>query len=138
MSETEGDVDSGPLEVDSQIAPPLINCPNCDGMLPVGLGEKTCALCGAVSKVGHEATRKAWEEERFACPSCSKVLVCGIDHRPAKVACSSCTSEIHIKSKVVKVEITCPACDRRLRLKPRPGSRKITCPACEDDFKVTF
>ena len=85
-----------------------------------------------------EETRKKWAEERVACPSCSKVLVSGVDDRPAKVACSSCANQFTIISKVVKVEISCPACERRLRLRPRPGSREISCPACEESFKVTF
>jgi DNA-directed RNA polymerase subunit RPC12/RpoP len=127
-----------PLDVESSIAPPLINCPNCDGLLPLGLGEKTCTLCEAVVLVDHEATRKEWMDEMVACPSCSKVLVCGVDDRPATVACSSCANQFIINPKVVKVEISCPACERRLRLKPRPGSRQIICPACEESFKVTF
>ncbi|DAC48440.1 MAG TPA: hypothetical protein HA340_06960 [Candidatus Thalassarchaeaceae archaeon] len=139
MSGDDGDISNdAPLDVDSSIAPPLINCPNCDGLLPLGLGEKTCTLCEAVVRVDHEATRKEWMDERVACPSCSKVLVCGVDDRPATVACSSCANQFIINPKVVKVEISCPACERRLRLKPRPGSRQIICPACEESFKVTF
>lgn len=138
MTEEEIEVEMGPLEVESEISPPLINCPNCEGLLPLGLGTKACALCGAVANIEHEATRKEWAEERFACPNCSKVLVCGVGERPAKVSCSSCSNQIVVKPKVVKVEITCPSCERRLRLKPRPGSRQITCPACDDAFKVTF
>ena len=138
MTEGDVEVDITLLEVESEISPPLINCPNCDGLLPLGLGTKTCTLCDAVVNVEHEATRKEWVEERFACPNCSKVLVCGVEERPAKVVCSSCSNQIVVKPKVVKVEITCPSCERRLRLKPRPGSRQINCPACDDAFKVTF
>ncbi|MBS71742.1 MAG: hypothetical protein CMO20_02155 [Thermoplasmata archaeon] len=132
------DVEDVSLDVESKISPPLINCPNCDGLLPLGLGEKTCKLCDAVVRVDHESTRQEWKDERISCPSCSKVLVCGVDTRPAKIACSSCDTQFTINPKIVKVEIACPACERRLRLRPRPGSRAINCPACDEGFKVTF
>ena len=124
--------------VESSVAPPLVNCPNCEGLLPLGLGEKTCELCDAVVKVSHDATVNSWLEEKVACPACSKVLVVGVDKRPAKVECSSCSVQFSVNPKVVKVELGCPACERRLRLKPRPGSREVTCPACKEPFKVTF
>ena len=130
--------DEGPLQVESSVAPPVLNCPHCDGMLPLGLGEIDCGLCGSKVRVDHAATRRQWREEKLACPSCSKVLIAGVEERPARIRCSSCDNEINITAKAVKVELACPACERRLRIRPRPGSRDLTCPACEEEFRVTF
>ena len=69
MSDEEGGVEveeEAPAVVQSSFAPPLVNCPSCKGMLPLGLGEKKCSLCGAVSRVEHEPTRKEWREEKVA------------------------------------------------------------------------
>ncbi|MEC7280168.1 MAG: hypothetical protein VXV98_09080, partial [Candidatus Thermoplasmatota archaeon] len=71
------------LEVESSIAPPGLTCPRCNGLLPTGLGEMACTLCEAKVRVDHPATRRAWRDEKVACPSCHKVLVCGVDERPA-------------------------------------------------------
>tara|TARA_B100000459_G_C8527313_1_gene178925 strand:- start:145 stop:537 length:393 start_codon:yes stop_codon:yes gene_type:complete len=126
------------LEVESSIAPPGLTCPRCDGLLPTGLGEMTCTLCEAKVKIDHPATRRAWRNEKVACPSCNKVLVCGVDERPALLQCGACEDEFILTAAVPKIEVACPACDRRLRMRRRPGRREITCPACDKRFAVNF
>jgi len=129
---------SDEFSVESTIAPPALSCPKCNGMLPNKLGEIQCALCDAKVKIEHEGTRKRWKQERVSCPSCSKVLIAGVDKRPADLKCASCETIFTLKEHIVRVEIACPGCERNLRMKRRPGIREITCPACETEFKVNF
>ena len=126
------------LTVESRIAPPPLSCPKCNGLLPSALGEIQCELCGANVRRAHAPPRKKWEEERISCPSCSKVLIAGVDQRPAELRCGGCETQFTLTAKVIRVEIQCPACDRSLRMKQRPGERTITCPACDVPFKVSF
>ena len=126
------------LIVESAIAPPDLSCPKCDGLLPPNLGELSCLLCSANVKVEHPITRRAWQEEKVACPSCSAVLISGVDRRPANLQCSTCDSQFEIIPNAPKAEVQCPACQRRIRLKKRPGEREISCPACATDFRVRY
>ncbi|HIF04769.1 MAG TPA: hypothetical protein EYQ80_05085 [Candidatus Poseidoniales archaeon] len=127
-----------PVNIESKVAPPTVQCPNCDSMLPHRLGEVTCAVCTAVSRIDHVPTREDWVDEKVACPACSKVLRVGMDERPCALRCSACESVFKIIHKVVKVEIGCPKCERQLRIRPRPGTRRLDCPACSESFRVTF
>ena len=97
-----------------------------------------CTLCDARVRVDHPATRRKWKEEKLSCPSCSKVLVAGVDHRPAELKCGSCDSFFTLTPNVPRVEIECPGCHRNLRMKRRPGTREIDCPACDTQFTVRF
>lgn len=124
--------------IESRIAPPDLSCPRCENLLPSGLGIITCVMCKAKVAVEHEGTRRKWREEKVGCPECSKVLVSGVDRRPANLQCSSCHTHFVIKPNRPKIEIACPSCDRKLRMNKRPGEREITCPACETEFKVNF
>lgn len=124
--------------VESRIDTPDLSCPRCNNLLPSGLGLITCVMCKAEVNVEHEGTRKLWREEKISCPSCSKVLVCGVDKRPANLQCSSCKSHFILKPNRPKVEIECPSCQRKLRMNKKPGEREINCPACEAVFKVKF
>ena len=124
--------------VESQVAPPVMRCPKCDGLLPSKLGELDCVLCDAEVRVDHPPTRRKWKEEKVACPECHKVLVAGVEDRPANLKCSSCATYFTLTAHVVKVEIRCPKCERKLRMNRRPGDRHIDCPACDTAFKVTF
>ena len=126
------------LTVESRIAPPPLSCPKCNGLLPSALGDIQSELCGANVRTDHAPTRKKWKEERLSCPSCSKVLIAGVDQRPAELRCGGCDTQFTLTAKVIRVEIQCPACDRSLRMKQRPGERTITCPACDVPFKVSF
>ncbi len=126
------------LSVESRVAPPPLSCPKCDGLLPTALGEIQCELCHANVRTEHEPTRKKWLNERLSCPSCSKVLIAGVDHRPAELRCGGCEAQFTLTAKVVRVEIECPGCKRGLRMKQRPGERTINCPACDTGFKVSF
>ena len=125
-------------EVESSVEAPSLSCPRCKGMLPMGLGEVTCVLCDARVRVDHPGTRRAWTEEKVACPGCSKVLVAGVDDRPALLRCGSCEVEFHLTPKQAKIEVACPSCDRRLRMNRRPGRREVSCPACDTGFAVNF
>ena len=69
---------------------------------------------------------------------CDKVLVVGVDKRPANLQCASCQYNFTLHPNVPRVEVTCPGCDRRLRMKQKPGVRSIDCPACETKFAVKF
>ena len=126
------------VEIESKHAPPLAECPHCEHMLPPGLGEIECEICGAVCKVSHQPTTEALIEEKLPCPHCNIILVAGTDERPIELTCSACSGGFILTEKVVKVEIECPACDRTLRIRPKPGKRQLTCPACETGFNVTF
>ena len=126
------------LSVESKVAPPPLSCPKCHGLLPSVLGELQCRLCEARVRVDHPATRKKWKEEKLSCPECSKVLVAGVDERPADLKCGSCESYFSLKAHVPRVEIECPGCHRNLRMKRRPGTRAISCPACDKEFTVRF
>ncbi len=126
------------LTVESAISPPDLSCPKCEGLLPPELGEVSCILCDAKVRVEHPVTRRAWAEEKVACPSCNSVLISGVERRPASLQCSTCDSQFQIAANVPKTEIQCPSCERRIRMKKRPGQRDITCPACETMFRVNF
>jgi len=126
------------LSVESRVTPPSLSCPSCNGLLPFEFGEVECVLCGVNVRVDHQPTRKAWKEEKVSCPGCSKVLIAGVDKRPAHLKCGSCNTHFDLLPKVVKVEIGCPNCGRKLRMKKRPGTREICCPACDTDFVVKF
>ncbi len=127
-----------PPEVESKHAPPLAECPNCDHMLPQGLGEIECELCGAVCRVSHQPTVEMLTKEKVPCPNCMTVLVAGTDKRPVELTCSACSGIFTLTRKIVKVDIQCPSCERGLRIRPRPGKRELSCPACKNDFHVTF
>ncbi len=98
-----------PPDVESKYAPPLVECVNCNHMLPQGLGEIECEICGAICRVTHNPTVEALKSESVQCPHC-----------------------------LVKVEIECPSCESGLRIRPRPGKRELTCPGCTNSFNVTF
>ena len=127
-----------PPDVESKHAPPLAECPNCDHMLPQGLGEIECELCGAVCRVSHEPTVELLTKEKVPCPHCMTVVVAGTGKRPVELTYSACSGIFNITSKIVKVDIQCPACERGRRIRPRPGKRELSCPACKNDFHVTF
>lgn len=124
--------------VESRIATPDLSCPRCENLLPSGLGVIKCTMCNAEVKVEHEVTKRSWREEKVSCPECSKVLISGVDKRPANLQCSSCQTHFILKPHRPKVEIACPSCDRKLRFNKRPGEREISCPACETEFKIKF
>ena len=124
--------------VESRVAPPPLSCPKCNGLLPNELGEVRCTLCHARVRIDHPITRKKWSEEKVACPDCEKVLVVGVNKRPAHLKCATCSCHFTLVPTVARVEISCPGCDRQLRMKRRPGERQIECPACDTTFKVTF
>ena len=124
--------------IESRIPAPDLSCPKCDNLLPNGLGVITCVMCNAEVKVEHEGTRKKWREEKISCPSCSKVLICGVGKRPANLQCSACQAHFVLNPNRPKIEIACPTCNRKLRMNKRPGKREIQCPACEAEFSITF
>ncbi len=107
-------------------------------MLPPGMGEVECEICGAVCRVTHEPTVESLKSEKVQCPHCNTVVVAGTDQRPIELTCASCSGMFVITRKIVKAEIQCPNCESQLRIRPRPGKRELTCPACEDSFNVTF
>ena len=125
-------------EIESKIAPPTVHCPNCESMLPHELGEVTCGVCSAVSRIDHKPTRESWMDEKVSCPNCPKILRVGVDQRPCALRCSSCQSVVKVTKHIVKVDLTCPSCDRELSIRPRPGKRSLSCPACSESFHVTF
>ncbi len=124
--------------VESKHAPPLAECPNCNHMLPQGLGEVTCEICSAVCRITHQPTINSLVSESIPCPTCNTVLVSGTDERPVNMTCSTCSSSFVLTQKIIKVEIECPSCERQLRIRPRPGTRELDCPACTTSFNVTF
>ena len=117
--------------IESKIGAPDLSCPKCDQLLPNGLGIIHCVMCKSDVKVEHEGTRKKWRQEKVSCPDCSKILVVGVDKRPANLQCSACGSHFVLNPHKPKVEISCPACDRKLRMNKRPGEREVLCPACD-------
>ena len=124
--------------VESRISPPALSCPKCNEMLPLKLGEVQCQMCSARVKIEHEGTKKKWREEKVSCPGCDKVLIVGVDSRPANLQCASCDCQFTVKPNIPKIEIACPGCDRRLRMKKKPGKREIDCPACDKKFVIKF
>lgn len=126
------------VEIESKHAPPLAECAHCEHMLPPGLGEIICEVCGAGCRVSHEPTVEALIEEKVPCPHCHTILVAGTDERPIDLTCGACSGGFALVAKVVKVEIDCPGCGRTLRIRPKPGKRELNCPACESAFQVTF
>ena len=126
------------VEVESQYAPPLAECAHCGHMLPQGLGEKECKICGAVCRVGHQPTVDSLTDEALPCPHCNTVVVAGTDERPVEMTCGACMNSFTLTPKIIKIEIDCPGCERTLRIRPRPGTRELKCPACESGFNVTF
>ena len=56
MNEDIGGHVEGLVEIESKVAPPIARCAHCEGMLPLGLGEITCLLCGAICGSPHERT----------------------------------------------------------------------------------
>ena len=127
-----------PPDVESRIAPPLVNCPQCEGMLPQGLGEIECVLCGSLCRVSHQPTIIALKEEKVQCPHCMTAVEAGTEKRPVELSCGACSGIFTLTRKIVKVEVECPSCEANLRIRPRPGKRELTCPGCQNDFLVTF
>jgi len=125
-------------EIESSIELPAMRCPKCEGLLPNKLGEISCELCSSKVNVDDPATRARWKTEKVTCIGCGKVLIAGVDSRPAKLQCGSCEEKFVLKMKTPKTEINCPSCSRTLRINKRPGSREINCPACESNFRITF
>ncbi|MBO97125.1 MAG: hypothetical protein CMA78_04225 [Euryarchaeota archaeon] len=125
-------------EIESKHTPPAAECAHCGHMLPHGLGEKTCVVCGAVCRVTHQPTVDALASETLPCPHCNTVVEAGSSDRPLDVACSACSGVFRITEKPYKVEIECPSCDRKLRIRPKPGTKQLNCPACDAAFNVTF
>lgn len=124
--------------VESRIAVPPLSCPKCEGLLPNKLGDVQCTLCDSRVRIEHPQTREKWMKEKVGCPKCGKVLIAGVDKRPANLQCVSCSHHFTLIPHVDKVEVTCPSCDRQLRMNRRPGERQIDCPACPITFKVKF
>ena len=124
--------------VESRISPPALSCPKCNEMLPQQLGEVQCQMCSARVNIKHEGTKKKWRDEKVSCPGCDKVLIVGVDSRPANLQCASCECQFTVRPNTPKVEIACPGCDRRLRMKKKPGKREIDCPACDKKFVIKF
>jgi len=125
-------------EIESRYAAPLAECAHCGHMLPQGLGEKECKVCGAICRVSHQPTVDNLTDETLPCPHCNTVIVAGTDERPIELTCSACTGKFTLTPKITKVEIDCPGCERQLRIRPKPGTRELKCPACESKFNVTF
>jgi hypothetical protein len=126
------------VEVESKHAPPLAECASCEHMLPPGLGDITCEICGAGCRVTHDLTVEALIDEKVPCPHCHTILVAGTDERPIDLNCGACSGAFTLTPKIIKVEIECPGCERTLRIRPKPGKRQLNCPACETEFHVTF
>ena len=124
--------------VESKHVAPLAECAHCNHMLPPGLGDIECEICGAICRVSHQPTVDALIAESVPCPHCNMILVAGTDERPIDLTCSGCAGVFALTPKVVKVEIECPGCERKLRIRPRPGTRQLDCPACDSAFNVTF
>ena len=124
------------LSIESSIDIPPAHCPSCSSLLPDEMGMLVCDSCGSKSKVDQPALRNAWVTEKLACPNCNRVLIAGVDKRPAKLQCSSCENKFVVMPKVMKVDIHCPSCERTLRIKRGPGERLLKCPACEREIKV--
>ena len=75
------------IRIESRIAPPPLTCPKCDELLPPELGEVNCLMCESKVKVEHPVTRRKWKDEKVSCPGCEKVLIVGVDSRPANIQC---------------------------------------------------
>ena len=126
------------VEIESRYAAPLAECAHCGHMLPQGLGEKECKICGAVCRVSHQPTVDNLTDETLPCPHCNTVIVAGTEERPTELNCSACTGKFTLVPKILKVELDCPGCERQLRIRPKPGARELKCPACDSKFNVTF
>lgn len=124
------------LSVESAVDIPAAHCPNCTALLEDRMGLLTCGECGSKSNVNQPSLRNAWAEEKLACPGCSRVLIAGVNKRPAKLQCSSCEAKFVIEPKQMKVDIGCPGCERTLRIRRAPGERMLKCPSCEREIKV--
>ena len=70
-------------------------------------------------------------------PFVLKVLVAGVDHRPAELKCGTCATYFTSKNKFL-VSDCLSGCHRNLRMKRRPGTGTIECPACDTEFNVRF
>lgn len=126
------------VEIESRHAPPLAECAHCGHMLPQGLGEITCKVCGAICRVSHQPTVDALVSETLPCPHCNTVVVAGSEERPLDISCAACSGLFRLTEKVNKVEIQCPGCESKLRIRPKPGTKELNCPACDAAFNVTF
>ncbi len=94
------------VEIESKHAPPLAECAHCEHMLPPGLGEIICEVCGAGCRVSHGPTVEALIEEKVPCPHCHTILVAGTDERPIDLTCGACSGGFALVAKVANVEIT--------------------------------
>jgi len=76
--------------VESKHVAPLAECAHCNHMLPPGLGDIECEICGAICRVSHQPTVDALIAESVPCPHCNMILVAGTDERPVDLTCSGC------------------------------------------------
>ena len=65
------------VEIESKHAPPLAECAHCEHMLPPGLGEIECEVCGDVCVVF--TVRHVWH---YLCDMCgNKIIVSNLKYR---------------------------------------------------------
>ena len=88
------------LTVSSTVDIPATYCPKCNSLLPEGTGEISCITCSSKVNVKQPSLIQDWENERIACPSCSKVLIAGLGKRPCKLQCSSCNQNLLLRRKL--------------------------------------